>query len=375
MIQEIKLPFRLKRPMLALGGDLKGAYALARGSKAFLVGEFGDLAELDNFLRYRESIRKHMRSLGIDPTLAVSDMHPGYMSTKFGEEWSGGSKRRSVLKIQHHQAHCAACMADNGISGKSICVSFDGTGYGSDGNVWGGEFFLYDGKTFKRAAYLMNMRMPGSESAIREPWRMAVSYLREAFGKQYRKLNIKLIRTMIKKRERDAVEHMLDTGLNSPMTSSAGRLFDAVGAMVLPMRKITYEAEAPIELEKLTDTMIEGSYEFQIRREGGVCVVDTLPVIRGVVNDLSRNAPKPRVATKFHNTVAAVIRAVCVDLARSHRVTNVFLSGGVFLNAYLLAASKDALTGEKLNVRAHSRVSTSDYGLPLGQLAIAAAVS
>ena len=238
----IKLPFKVKKPILACGADLKGAFALARGDEAFLTDGFGDLGGLDNLTKYEKSVKESIKRLKIRPEVIACDLHPDYFSTRFAERYALSAPRSALVKVQHHEAHIASAIVDNAIKGDVIGVAFDGTGYGPDGNIWGGEFFTGGLKRFDRAARLGYIPMPGAETAIREPWRMAFGYLYSAFGDDLPPL----VKRWDKKR-RAFLKAMIDKDINSPLTSSAGRLFDAVGSLVLGKDCLLYTSDAADE--------------------------------------------------------------------------------------------------------------------------------
>ncbi|MDD3906170.1 MAG: hypothetical protein PHS46_06555 [Candidatus Omnitrophica bacterium] len=367
MIRRISLPFKIKRPILSCGADMKGAFAFARGREAFLAEGFGDMANPDNFTRYEDAVKKCQKELGIKPQIIAHDLHPGYFSNRFAENYSESG---ALYPVQHHEAHIASAIADNDIKGDVVGVAFDGTGYGSDGNIWGGEFFVGSLKGFTRAAHFEYIPMPGGEKAIRQPWRMAVSYMYHAFGnrlpvsaRRWRRDELAVLKTMI------------DKGINSPFTSSAGRLFDAVGNIILEKDVITKDAQLPVELERLVSGQSSGSYEFDIKDKGGMLIIGTAPVIKGVIKDLRKNRKgkkgKAVIACKFHNAMADIVTKVSLKLSRKLKTGRVVLSGGVFRNKYLTARASGLLSSAGLKVYVNSQVSTDDSGIPLGQIAIA----
>ena len=349
----MKLPFMVPTPILACGADLKGAFALAKGGTAFLYEGFGDLSDLGNFERYESAVRKAIKTTGIKPTVIAHDMHPGYFSTRFAEDFAQKSQRAALYAIQHHEAHIASCIVDNDIKGRVIGVAFDGTGYGFDGNIWGGEFFVGSLLGFRRAAHLEYVAMPGADAAVREPWRMAESYLYAATGK----CNDPIIKKMI------------DRKINTPFTSSAGRLFDAVASRVLGRKKADFEAELPIALEKIAAIDHEGAYRYALKN-GSPISLCTAQIFKGVMADLKKSVDKAVVSAKFHNTIAAMISEAASFLGKKGRIKNVVLSGGVFQNKYLMGKASDLLKAKGFKVFIHSNVSTNDSGIPIGQIAI-----
>jgi Hydrogenase maturation factor len=356
MMKTIRLPFRVKKPILACGADLKGAFALAKGDKAYLFDGFGDLSDLDNFTRYGKAVRSAETKLNIRPEIVVCDLHPGYFSAQFAENYTLSAKRYTLLKTQHHEAHVASAIVDNGIRGDVLGVAFDGTGYGTDGKIWGGEFFAGNIKSLKRVAHLEYAPMPGGEMCIKEPWRMAGSYIYSATGnvKSYDRKRWAVLKSMIEKK------------INSPMTSSVGRLFDAVGSLVLNKEKARFEAELPIELERIADKNESGHYALDLKEKDHITIINMTGTIRGILKDMDKKVPKPKISAKFHNTVAMMI----LNIAKRAGIKNIVLSGGVFQNKFLSKKTRQLLEGGGFRVYAHSNIETNDSGIPIGQIAI-----
>jgi hydrogenase maturation protein HypF len=344
----LSLPRALKEPALALGGQLKAVFALGEGQRAVLSHHLGDLDHLAAFEAWKESIARYQQLCGIEPKALVHDLHPDYASTRWAE-----LQHLPRLAVQHHHAHFASCLAENGEQGPAIGVTFDGTGYGEDGTVWGGEFLVGDLRGVERAAHLLPVPMPGGEKAIQQPWRMAVSYLRAAG---------------LPSPAEPALLRMIDRGINSPLTSSMGRLFDAAAAIAGLRREVTYEGQAAVELEwAATGLREEAPYPFDLR--GGV--IDTRPLIRALALDTS---PLPIVARRFHSTVVEMVVQTCASLRSHGAPRTVALSGGVFMNAILLEECVRRLSREGFQVVRHRHVPPNDGGLALGQLACLAAV-
>ena len=355
-MRKIKLPFKVKKPILACGADMKGAFAFAKGNEAYLFDGFGDLSELDNYAGYEKAIRDAEKRLKIRPEIIVCDLHPSYFSTRFAENYTLSAKRYKLYKVQHHEAHIASAIVDSAVEGNILGIAFDGTGYGLDGNIWGGEFFTGSIKNFKRITHLDYIPMPGGEMAIREPWRMAVSCLYHAFGDGFLKLKIDFIKSIDKKRWA-VLKKMIDKKINSPLTSSVGRLFDAAGSLILNKPYAWLEAELPIELEKIADKNIDDSYDPD----------DSARIIKGIVRDLEKGVVAATISAKFHNTIAQMI----LKTAKKTKMKKVVLSGGVFQNRYLIRKTINLLNESGFNVYKHLNVETNDSGIPLGQIAIA----
>ncbi len=401
MIRRIKLPFKVRRPILACGADLKGAFALASGREAFLVDGFGDLGDLGNFTKYERAVKKHRKSLGIKPRVIACDLHPDYASTRFAESLD------ACLRVQHHEAHIAAAIVDSDIEGAVIGVAFDGTGYGTDGNIWGGEFFVGSiAGGFRRAAHLEYVPMPGGEKAIKEPRRMAVSYLYCAYCHSRESGNLdahfhrhdssgrgglNLPYSGVTKSDLRVILAMIDKKINSPLTSGAGRLFDAAGSLILGKPFASREAELPMRLEELAvgcfcschsresgnlDAClhghdINGSYKFDTRSENGNLIIDTPMIIKAVAKDVSKKIDKAVISRKFHNTMADVIVKTVLRLSKKFKIKQACLAGGVFQNNYLTSMAVEDLSSAGIKVFTCRDVSVNDSGIPIGQIAIA----
>ena len=355
-MKAIKLLFGVKRSILACGADVKGAFALAKGRDVYLFDGFGDLSDLDNFTRYEKAVGAAERKLNIKPQIIACDLHPDYFSTQFAKDYTQYAVRCTLYEVQHHEAHIASAIIDNDIKGNVLGVAFDGTGYGLDGNIWGGEFFTGNAKKFKRAAHLEYLPMPGGEMCIKEPWRMAASYLYSIFGQNFLKLKIDFVKS-IDKKSWAILKEMIDKKVNSPLTSSMGRLFDAAGSMILNKRKAKFEAELPMELEDIAVKNIDDSYG----------PLESAKIIKGIVRDIEKKAAASIISAKFHNSIAETILAA----AKISKMKRVILSGGVFQNRYLKDRVVKLLSKNDFEVYEHSNVETNDSGIPLGQIAIA----
>jgi hydrogenase maturation protein HypF len=360
----LPLPVSLGNHTLALGGALKATFALGRGREAILSHHLGDLGAYETYRAYSDSITHYERLFGFMPETIVHDLHPEYPSTGYARLRAGreGLKR---LAIQHHHAHLASCMAENGLEGQVIGVTFDGTGYGTDGEVWGGEFLVGDYRTFRRMGHFEYVPMPGGEAAIREPWRMAAAYLAHAG------VDFSSLQGRIPGRTLDTLRQMLDKKVNSPQTSSCGRLFDGVASLLGLRDRVSYEGQAAIELEWLARTSdAAGSYPVEFG-PGGVIQID--PVIAELLAEIRRGVQAADVARRFHSTIVEAIRRTCLRLREATGLERVALSGGVFMNDILLTESLEALGREGFRVYRHRLVPPNDGGLALGQLAVAAA--
>ena len=365
---ELELPFRVKRPILACGADLKGSFALAKDKKAFLVDGFKDLSDPENFASYQEAIARYGKKLKIRPKIVACDLHPGYFSTCFAE--SEEPKFGRICKVQHHEAHVASAIVDNSIKGDVIGIAFDGTGFGSDGNIWGGEFFIGTFKNFRRVTHLAHIPMPGADAAIREPWRMAASFLYNVYGNDFLTLQIGLVKK-ISRKNWDVLKKMIDNRINSPLASSVGRLFDAAASIILVKEKAAFEAELPVELERIARQAYSDSYDFVVESKNGMLVINPSQIIRGIVRDISKKIDKPTISAKFHNSIAGMILEISLKVRKRFGVEKIVLSGGVFQNKFLTARAQEIMRKEGFKIYTHSNVQTNDSGIPVGQIAIA----
>jgi len=375
----VKLPLDAP-PLLAVGGHLKNVFALARGPFAYQSQHLGDLENLTGLEFFNESLAHLMRTFEIDPRIVVHDMHPGYLSTDWAKEWA--TKRGlEILAVQHHHAHVAGCMAEHGLHGPVIGLSLDGTGYGADGRVWGGEVLLCSLSGFERFAHLDYVPMPGSTAAIHEPWRMALGHLHAA-GFDVASPEVL---GLLGAREREAriLLRMMERGLNAPLTSSLGRLFDAAAAVVLGRRVVDYEAQAAIELEGVavdepdepagaSAYAMEFSAADWTRREPAKMGITTL--WRALIKDLRAGVGKARIASRFHAGVAAGFVRAAVLAREATGLKQVALSGGCMHNRRLARLLRAGLEAQGFEVFQHLQVSPGDGGLSYGQAAVASAL-
>jgi hydrogenase maturation protein HypF len=363
----VQLPVAASRPILACGGELKSTFALVRGADAFLSQHLGDLTSEAAFRAYGEAIT-HFRSLfDFAPEVVAHDLHPAYRSTAYAQSLDSVER----VAVQHHHAHVASCLADNGLDRRVIGVAWDGTGYGTDGRVWGGEFLVADLAGFERAGRFDYVPLPGGDAAIREPWRMAAVFLRAAYGLAMPSLDLAFMQRLDHAAWR-VLSQAADRGLNAPLTSSAGRLFDAVASLLGLRDRVAFEAQAAMELEAVAAAEADRVYPVRLRDGDDGLIVETPDVIRGVVEDLLRQVPASLIAARFHATLADLLARVCRRLRTRTAIDAVALSGGVFQNAWLLRAAVDRLEADGFEVYTHRQVPTNDGGLALGQAAIAA---
>ncbi|MHB0977323.1 MAG: carbamoyltransferase HypF [Candidatus Aquicultorales bacterium] len=359
----VKLPFKT-RQLLAAGPEQKNTFCLTKDEYAFVSQHIGDLENLETLVHFERTLELYKKLFRIEPEAVAYDLHPEYLSTKFAQELA-----LPKIGVQHHHAHTAGCMVENGVLDEVIGVSFDGTGYGTDGKIWGGEFLLATPKEFKRVGHLAYARMPGGAEAVKKPYRMAVGYLHKIYGSGMTKASIPLIER-IPQAELRTLVHQIERGLNSPETSSSGRLFDAAAALAGVMDVVLYEGQAAIEFEMLA-TDAEGSYPFQVEDRDGVFIADTSSIIEAVVEDVVKGTPAPVISRRFHRSVADLILRVCGLIRASVGNNTVALSGGVFQNALLFGEVVERLRADRFDVIYHRLVPANDGGVSLGQAIVA----
>jgi hydrogenase maturation protein HypF len=356
-----------QRNVLAVGGELKGAVCLTRGDRAFMSQHIGDLKNPET-LASLEGTTAHLRKiLEIEPEVVAHDLHPDYLSTRFAEGITGLPR----VGVQHHHAHLAACMAENGLEGEVQGVIFDGTGYGPDGTVWGGEFLVGGYEGFRRLGHMRQVPLPGGDAAVKEPYRMALSWLREAYGPEAFALPLPFI-TALSSVEKKLLARMMERGLNSPLTSSCGRLFDAVAALLGVRTAVSYEGQAAIELEGLAERGApRPAFSFAIDGEGERLQLDFREMFRELVDAVAAGEDRASLARAFHATVALAAAELCAAVRTATGMTRVVLSGGVFQNKLLAEGVYDLLSARNFQVFTHRLVPPNDGGLALGQAVIA----
>jgi hydrogenase maturation protein HypF len=378
----VELPMEAP-PLLAVGGHLKSVFALARGRYVYQSQHLGDLESLTGLDFFKESLVHLMRTFEVEPETVVHDLHPGYLSTTWAKEWVGENRLR-VIAVQHHHAHVAGCMAEHGLEGPVIGMALDGTGYGTDGRIWGGEVLICTLDGFERFAHLDYVPMPGGDAAVREPWRMALAHL-HAGGFDFASNEV-LELLQASERETRLLTRMIERRVNAPLTSSLGRLFDAAAAVVLGRRTVDYEAQAAIELEGIAvdeadEAQIRGSddgYAITLmagdweKREAGRMGVERL--WRRLIEDIRAGVSRPRIAARFHAGVAAGFVDAAVAARAATGISQVAMSGGVMHNRRLARLLRVGLEAEGFQVFQHRRVSPGDGGLSYGQAAVAAAM-
>ena len=354
--------------LLACGGELKNTFCLTRNNYAFLSHHIGDLENYETLESFESGITHYEQLFRVEIKAIAHDLHPDYLATRY-------ALKRSALEglpafaVQHHHAHVVACMVENKLPGDRpvIGVVFDGTGYGDDGTIWGGEFLISDFSGFQRISHLKPILMPGGDLAVREPWRLALTWLEQA-GENWAE-DLPPVRPLMDEPAMSGIfRQQLKTGLNSPSTSSMGRLFDAVSALTGTRLRVNYEAQAAIEFEAMVDPFELGKYEFEIESEN----INPAPLIRSVVQDLRNSLPVSRIAARFHNGVAEMTLQICRNIRNQSGISEVALSGGVWQNLTLLKATLSYLRADGFQIYSHKLVPPNDGGVALGQAVVAA---
>lgn len=355
----VKLPFETK-PTLAVGGELKNTFCLARDTYAFLSHHIGDMENAETCESFEQGVKHLSHIFRVQPELIAHDLHPNYFTTHHAQKLNVPQ-----IAVQHHHAHIAACMADNGLENKRVIgLSFDGTGYGTDGAIWGGEVLLASYADFERFAHLDYLPLPGSDSAIRHPWRIAIGYA-HALGLD---INDLPFLKGIRKQEIKTVQQQVDKRINTPLTSSMGRLFDAVASLSGVRSDVTYEAQAAIEMEVLSKPFIPAAEAYPYEINETIKVKD---VFNAILHDIRAKEPAGMIGARFHRTIAQLAVDVCKQAREQTNLNEVALSGGVWQNRVLLNLVRDGLEEEGFVVYFHKQVPTNDGGLALGQAVIA----
>lgn len=367
----IELPFRFSKPILAVGGELKSTFALAANDFCVMSPHLGDMENLETLAAFENCLAQMKRLFRIEPEIVAGDLHPNYLSTNWAQKNLAriAAPNARFVRVQHHHAHIAAVMAENQIlpAEKVIGFAFDGTGYGTDAAIWGGEVLIASYGEFERRAHLEYVNLPGGDQAIKKPYRLALAYLHHA--------GIEFAHDLppvaaCPPQELKILRQTLERGFNQFQTSSIGRLFDAVSSLVGVRHKITYEAQAAIEFEALLDETIEDAYRFELTA-GVPARISFKNVLRRIVEDVRAGATISIISAKFHNAVADLICRLAFDLRKSENINKIALSGGAFQNARLLRKTLQRLRAADFEVLTHSKVPPNDGGLALGQAAVA----
>jgi len=374
--EPIVMSFDFPAPLLACGAHLKNTFCLGKGRQALISQHIGDLENLETLTSFREGIEHYQRLFDIHPEVVAYDLHPEYLATKYALDTNIPLK----IGVQHHHAHIASVLAEHGLQEPVIGISADGTGYGTDGAVWGCEIMKADLLGFERLAHLDYIPLPGGGQAVHQPWRMAAVYLAQTYGNTFRDLDIPFVRHLDYSKWR-VLAQMIARSINSPPTSSLGRLFDTVAALVGLRSEVLYEGQAAIELEILARQQVgridkeqSDIYPFTIRmRDQMPATLDVAPMIRAIVSNIQQGALVSQIADRFHRSIAELLATACFNAREQTGLHVVALSGGVFQNQLLLEQLVKRLEEMAFQVYMNRRVPPNDGGISLGQIAVAAA--
>ena len=366
----VHLPYEAKQ-VLGCGAELKGSFCYTKDVYAFLGQHIGDMENVETLEHYETTAELYRKLFRINPEVVVVDLHPDYLASRYGRKLAE-SENLKLVEVQHHHAHIASCMVDNAVKDPVIGVSFDGTGYGPDGCIWGGEFMTADLGSYNRVGHHKSVAQPGGDAAAKRPYRMAISYLYSLLGEEAFSRKLPFL-SNIDVKEIDTIIQQIDKDLNAPLTSSCGRLFDAISALVGVRDIVSYEAQAAIELEMAAPDSLDdiAGYQFNIEYEDGLYIVSQSRVFSEIIADIEKGAPVSEISAKFHRGTADMIVEMCGFILRETGIKMVALSGGVFQNRLLLRATVDLLKKAGFDVLTHKEVPTNDGGISLGQAAIA----
>ncbi|MDX1285141.1 MAG: hypothetical protein R3182_09020, partial [Draconibacterium sp.] len=347
--------------ILATGAELKNTFCMGKGNQALISQHIGDLKDFETFSFYEKNIEQFKKMFRTVPKLIVTDLHPEYLSTRYALE-SG----LPVVQVQHHHAHIASAMVENSlVDEKVIGVSFDGTGLGDDGNIWGSEFFVCNLESYERMLHYLYVPLPGGDKATKEPWRITVSWLYKVFGMEFLELNLPFLQK-IPEEKIEWVVKSIENQINCPLSSGSGRLFDAVSSLLGLCNVSTFEAEAPMRLENIIEQN-EEYYSYKLSQ-----VIDFSEMFAEIITDLDNGLGAGRISAKFHNTISQSIIEGVKRINKETGISKVVLSGGTFQNRYLTERTETKLNELGFNVFGNCAIPCNDGGISLGQLAIAA---
>jgi hydrogenase maturation protein HypF len=363
----LRLPLRLQkrgRSVLACGAELKNTFCLTKGNYAFLSHHIGDVENFETMRSFEEGIALFKRLFQIEPEAVVYDLHPDYLSTRYALEQARVTGMPAI-GVQHHFAHALSCMAEHGLEGPALAVVMDGAGYGEDGTVWGGEFLRVTVGNYTRLGHLRTIPLPGGDKAAREPWRMTATYLERVRG-SLEKIDTPFVHGLDLNRW-SLIREAMRAGINAPLCSSIGRLFDAVSALLGVRERVNYEGQAAIELEQMADTMEDGEYPVEIVKEDGVLILNPDPLIAAIVASIKKGEAMPTISARFHNSLARGIVQMALQMKEKTGLSKIILSGGVFQNHLLLGRTRDLLAKAGFQVFIQNQVPPNDGGIALGQ--------
>jgi hydrogenase maturation protein HypF len=369
----IHLSFTAKQ-VLGCGAEEKNTFCLTKDNYAFISQHIGDMENLETLEHFQNTLTLYKKLFRIEPEIVAYDLHPEYLPTKYALELGSQFSHLELVPVQHHHAHIVSCMADNKVENPVIGVALDGTGYGSDGHIWGGEFLVADYKGFHRIGHLEYLPLPGGAAAIKRPYRTAIGYVLKLLGEDYISPKLAFLKK-VDAVEIELIKRQIQTGLNSPLCSSMGRLFDAVSALIDIRSEIDYEGQAAIELEMVAydagDEVGNDSYPYSIIEHDGTNIIHLKELLSAIVKDLYKGVSKATISARFHNTIAKMICQMCQSIANKTGINQVALSGGVFQNRLLLRKVVPLLESTGFSVLTHKQVPCNDGGISLGQAVIA----
>jgi len=373
---QISVPVKFDNPVLACGPEQKNTFALAKDQRVILSQHIGDMKNYPVYQAFVKNIAHFEKIFGIYPSIIAYDLHPEYLSTKYAQEIYHSPDGNIVQKIgvQHHHAHAVSCMAENGIQEPVIGIILDGTGYGTDGTIWGGEILKVTYSDFERLGYFEPVQMPGAQAAIDNPWQMAVSYLYSTYGTSFRELNLPFLRVIPDDKIKLVVE-MLKNHFNSPFTTSCGRLFDGIAALTGLRLSVNYEGQAAVEFEQQVELVADTpGYSLKIQTNSNIFSIVWYKMIQEVVKDIQTTTNISTIAFKFHKGLSEGLFAAACQARNLTGLNSVVLSGGVFMNLFLLEHLQQLLTRDGFTVYTHHKVPANDGGIALGQVVIANAI-
>jgi len=365
--QQLRLPWEAM-PLLATGTELKNTFCLTRERYAFVSHYIGDLENQETLSAFEQAIPHYEHVFRIQPKALACDLHPDYLATRYAQARSQ-AESLPLMAVQHHHAHIASCITENGWASHEpvIGLAYDGTGYGTDGTIWGGEILIASYKDFTRRFHLAPVPLPGGDLAVRKPARMALSYLFAA-GMDIEDPTLAPV-AYLTLAEAQAVRHQAHTGFNAPLTSSMGRLFDAVAALIGLCEEISYEAQAAMMLESAADPQESGFYEMLLKND----IIDPLPMIRAIVAELNDGVSAGCIAARFHNSLVRMSVEACLQIRQETELRTVAISGGVWQNMRLMNLILPALEAEGFTPLIHTQLPPNDGCVSLGQAAVALA--
>lgn len=362
--------WKFDEPVLACGPEQKNTFALAKGNRIYLSHHIGDMDNYNVLKSFEEGVTHFRNIFDIEPKIIAYDLHPDYLSTKFALNYTGENVKK--VGVQHHHAHAVSCMVENDISHPVIAITLDGTGYGVDETIWGGEILISEYDNFRRIGHLAYIEMPGGTAAIENPWQMGLSYLYRIYKNDVSNLGLPFLDS-VDETKKLLVLNSIESGLNSPLTSSCGRLFDGIAAIAGVRNRVNYEGQAAVEFEQFIDDKSAIAYDFDLLKKDGKFIIQWEAMVEQVVSDVMSKKSVSEIALKFHNGLVNILLSVSEKVRNTTGINDVVLSGGVFMNIYLLSQLYDKLSKRGFSVYTHRLAPTNDGGIALGQAVIASA--